>query len=158
MKYEHWFDSNSFSEVKYEILMKRKPILMKRCELCYIRCFFLCTVTLISFFVTFAQASQIGISILLAFAVFKLKLSDTVPVKSDTISLISIYYMICMLYSLTAMIWFTLVFMWKEKKKLPTFIRKVVFKFFTLFVIKQEQQDENNELIPSKYICLIYSN
>ena len=26
LKYEHWFDGHNFSEIKYEILIKRKPL------------------------------------------------------------------------------------------------------------------------------------
>ena len=50
---------------------------------------------------------QIGISILLSFAVFKLRLSDDVPVQSDSIPLINVYFTLCISFSLASMIWFS---------------------------------------------------
>jgi hypothetical protein len=69
--YDHWFDNYSFSEIKYQILMERKSLFVLQN---YVTpAVFLCILTLISFFIPFAQAMQIGISILLSFAVFKLR-------------------------------------------------------------------------------------
>ena len=50
---------------------------------------------------------QIGISILLSFAVFKLRLSDDVPVQSDSIPLINVYFTLCISFSLASMVWFS---------------------------------------------------
>jgi len=69
--YDHWFDNNSFSEIKYQILIERRSLFVLQN---YVTpAVFLCILTLISFFIPFAQAMQIGISILLSFAVFKLR-------------------------------------------------------------------------------------
>lgn len=91
IRYEHWFDNNSFSEIKYQILMSRKSLFVLQN---YVTpAIILCTLTLVSFFIPFPQgnfflllllfifnffflsnkAMQIGISILLSFAVFKLR-------------------------------------------------------------------------------------
>ena len=62
---------------------------------------------------------QIGISIMLAFSVFKLRLSDDVPVQSDSVPLINIYFTLCMMTALCAMLWFSLMNILRENKKLP---------------------------------------
>ena len=53
IKYDHWFDENSFSEIKYEILMKRKPLFVLQNYA--IAAVYLCTLTLVSFFIPFPQ-------------------------------------------------------------------------------------------------------
>ena len=79
IKYDHWFDNQSFSEIKYQILMKRKSLFVLQNYVT--AAVILCTLTLVSFFIPFAQEMQIGISILLSFAVFKLRLSDDVNIR-----------------------------------------------------------------------------
>ena len=57
------------------------------------------------------------------------RLSDDVPVQSDSIPLINIYFTLCMSFSLSAMIWFSLMNIYKEEKKIPRLIRIVVLKY-----------------------------
>lgn len=53
MKYEHWFDNNSFSEIKYTFLIRRKSLFVLQN---YVTpAVILCTLTLVSFFIPFAQ-------------------------------------------------------------------------------------------------------
>ena len=72
---------------------------------------------------------QIGISIMLAFSVFKLRLSDDVPVQSDIIPLINVYFTLCMSFSLSAMIWFSIKNVLVENKSVPKCLRYVVLKY-----------------------------
>ena len=127
IKYEHWFDDNSFSEIKYVILIKRKSLFVIQN---YVTpAVILCTLTLVSFFIPFPQAMQIGISILLTFAVFKLRLSDDVPVQSDSIPLINIYFTLCISFSLSSMLWFSALINIKEKKKMSKNLRKFILNY-----------------------------
>ena len=67
IKYEHWFDNNSFSEIKYKILMKRKSLFVIQN---YVSpAIILCTLTLVSFFIPFAQGFKIFFKF---FIIFKL--------------------------------------------------------------------------------------
>jgi hypothetical protein len=79
---------------------------------------------------------QIGISIVLSFSVFKLRLSDDVPVQSDTIPLINVYFTLCMSFALSAMIWFSLRNILVENKHVPNWIRYIIFNYiwYILFV------------------------
>jgi hypothetical protein len=79
---------------------------------------------------------QIGISIVLSFSVFKLRLSDDVPVQSDTIPLINVYFTLCMSFALSAMIWFSLRNILVENKHVPNWIRYLIFNYiwYILFV------------------------
>ncbi len=54
------------------------------------------------------------------------RLSDDVPVQSDSIPLINIYFTVCMGFSLSAMIWFSIMNMLKENKKVPKFCKWLV--------------------------------
>ncbi len=72
---------------------------------------------------------QLGISIMLAFSVFKLRLSDDVPVQSDSIPLINIYFTGCMSFSLSAMIWFSIMNILKENKVVPKWLRILTEKW-----------------------------
>jgi len=71
VKYENWVEHDSFTEIKYKILLKRKSLFV--IQNFVIPAVMLCILTLVSFFIPFAQEMQIGISILLSFAVFKLR-------------------------------------------------------------------------------------
>lgn len=53
VKYEHWFDESSFSEIKYKILIKRKALFVVQNYV--IPAIFLCIMTLNSFFIPFPQ-------------------------------------------------------------------------------------------------------
>ena len=72
---------------------------------------------------------QIGISILLSFAVFKLRLSDDVPAQSDSIPLINIYFTLCISFSLASMIWFSIIEYLKSKNKLSNVTRNFILKY-----------------------------
>ena len=73
---------------------------------------------------------QIGISILLSFAVFKLRLSDDVPVQSDSIPLINVYFTLCISFSLASMVWFSVLDYLKSRKRpLPKTIRMFIKNF-----------------------------
>jgi len=130
MKYENWIENDSFSEIRYKILIRRKPLFVL--QNCVIPAIMLCILTLVSFFIPFAQEMQIGISIMLAFSVFKLRLSDDVPVQADSVPLINIYFTLCMSFSLTAMVWFSIMNLLRERKKVPNFCRCIVQNNFCI--------------------------
>lgn len=132
IKYENWIENDSFSEIRYKILIRRKPLFVL--QNCVIPAIMLCVLTLVSFFIPFAQEMQIGISIMLAFSVFKLRLSDDVPVQADSVPLINIYFTLCMSFSLTAMVWFSIMNLLRERKKVPKFCRYIVVNYFCKFL------------------------
>jgi hypothetical protein len=94
----------------------------------------LCVLTLTSFFMPFGPGMQIGISIMLAFSVFKLRLSDDVPVQSDNIPLINIYFTMCMIFSLSAMIWFSIINGFREKNQVPKYMRFIVVNYICFLI------------------------
>jgi hypothetical protein len=84
---------------------------------------------------------QIGISILLSFAVFKLRLSDDVPVQSDSIPLINIYFTLCISFSLSSMVWFSFIDYKRESKKpLSKLFRHVVLKYVCAIMRIQKEE------------------
>jgi hypothetical protein len=127
-KYEHWIEDDYFSEIKYNILIKRKSLFVIQNYVS--SSLILSILTLVSFFIPFAQQMQIGISILLTFAVFKLRLSDDVPAQSDTIPLINVYYILCITLSLASMIWFSIIDYLKNRTEpLSKISRTIILKY-----------------------------
>ena len=53
IKYEHWFDDQAFSEIKYEILIQRKSLFVLQNYV--VPAVVLCSLTLTSFFIPFPQ-------------------------------------------------------------------------------------------------------
>ena len=95
---------------------------------------------------------QIGVSITLAFSVYKLRLSDDVPVQSDIIPLINIYFISCMFFSLSAMVWFSLKNIMIENQKCPTKLKyfvqhilwHIMFLKYKYRTIKHKNHEQNN--------------
>ena len=52
-KYEHWIEDDYFSEIKYNILIRRKSLFVLQNYVS--SALILCTLTLVSFFIPFAQ-------------------------------------------------------------------------------------------------------
>ena len=92
---------------------------------------------------------QIGISILLSFAVFKLRLSDDVPVQSDSIPLINVYFTLCISFSLASMVWFSFLDYMKERKKpLAKWLRVFVLKYLcSIMCIKLDDLRESKPFL-----------
>ena len=87
---------------------------------------------------------QIGISIMLAFSVFKLRLSDDVPVQSDSVPLINIYFTLCMMTALCAMLWFSFMNILRENKKIPGPLKCFVLKFLKCSSNKNNKEVRKN--------------
>jgi hypothetical protein len=143
IKYANWIENDTFSEIRYKILIQRKPLFV--IQNCVIPAIMLCILTLASFFIPFAQEMQIGISIMLAFSVFKLRLSDDVPVQSDSVPLVNIYFTICMSFSLAAMIWFSCVNLLKENKRVPKIIRTLVLNYICHIMCSKYIEQKRND-------------
>lgn len=109
---------------------------------------------------------QIGISILLAYSVFSLRLSEDVPSQSDSVHLISLYLTICMLFSLSAMTWFAIANKLREKKRLPYWLRWLAIDYLSWLVCatsmhrkavrmnKQQQQSKTSPRTPSTPVTI----
>ena len=139
-KYEHWIEDDYFSEIKYNILIRRKSLFVIQN---YVpSAIILSTLTLVSFFIPFAQQMQIGISILLAFAVFKLRLSDDVPAQSDSIPLINIYFTLCISFSLASMIWFSIYenYLNRRTEPLSKITRKIIINYLCIIMLIRLKQ------------------
>jgi len=147
MTYEQWIEEYPFSEIRYKLWIKRKSLFT--IQNFVTPAIFLCFLTLVSFFIPFAQEMQIGISILLSFAVFKLRLSDDVPVQSESIPLINVYFILCILYSLSSMVWFSLLNNLKEQKPLSNFFRQFLIQYvcFLMCIRTNNKNDTNKDKI-----------
>jgi hypothetical protein len=129
--YSNWIEKDYFSEIKYTLLMRRKSLFVLQNYVIPVQ--MLCILTLISFFMPLTQQMVIGISIMLSFAVFKLRLSEDVPVQSDSIPLINVYFSLCIFFSLLSMIWFSAYNYMKDSKLIfGAKIRSLILKRINL--------------------------
>ncbi|CAF1000133.1 unnamed protein product [Rotaria magnacalcarata] len=132
VEYPNWVEPETFFEINFTILIVRKPL--QAIYNTVVPALMLTTLTLVSFFIPFAQEMQIGISIMLAYSVFSLRLSDDVPSQSDSVHLISLYLTICMFFSLSAMTWFAVANKLREKKRLPYWLRWLALDYMCWMV------------------------
>ncbi|CAF4737424.1 unnamed protein product [Rotaria sp. Silwood1] len=130
--YPNWVEPDTFYEVNFTILIVRKPL--QAIYNTVVPALMLTTLTLVSFFIPFAQEMQIGISIMLAYSVFSLRLSEDVPSQSDSVHLISLYLTVCMFFSLSAMTWFAVANKLREKKRLPHWFRWFALNYVSWIV------------------------
>ncbi|UJR26885.1 hypothetical protein I4U23_008195 [Adineta vaga] len=161
--YPNWVEPDTFFEVNFTILIVRKPL--QAIYNTVVPALMLTTLTLVSFFIPFAQEMQIGISIMLAYSVFSLRLSEDVPSQSDSVHLISLYLTICMFFSLSAMTWFAIVNKLREKKRLPYWLRWLALDYISWIVcaasmhrkasraVKQEQM-KTSPITPSTPVAI----
>ena len=71
------------------------------------------------------------------------RLSEQVPVSSDSIPLISVYYIVCFFFSLTSMVWFAFLNNLKVKEKKRNSIRrKIKKKKIDISVFKYGSMDD----------------
>jgi hypothetical protein len=103
---------------------------------------------------------QIGISIMLAYSVFSLRLSEDVPSQSDSVHLISLYLTICMFFSLSAMTWFAIANKLREKKRLPYWLRWLALDYISWIVCatnmrRKARRAAKQELKPSPMTSVI---
>ncbi|CAF2433364.1 unnamed protein product [Rotaria sp. Silwood2] len=130
--YPNWVEPDTFYEVNFTILIVRKPL--QAIYNTVVPALMLTILTLVSFFIPFAQEMQIGISIMLAYSVFSLRLSEDVPSQSDSVHLISLYLTVCMFFSLSAMTWFAVANKLREKKRLPYWLRWFALNYISWIV------------------------
>ena len=89
-----------------------------------------------------ALAFHSGISIMLAYSVFSLRLSEDVPSQSDSVHLISLYLTVCMFFSLSAMTWFAIVNKLRERKRLPYWIRWFALDYISWIVFARNMHNK----------------
>ncbi|KAI3379489.1 hypothetical protein SNEBB_005444 [Seison nebaliae] len=125
--YSNWVESNSsFTEIKYKIFIRRKPL-----HITYnivLPCMMLSLLTLISFAIPFQQQVHICISTLLSYSVYSLLVSERVPAQSDSVPWISIYLTLTMGFTLSALMWFA----FTNEMKHQTQLAEKNGKFFRL--------------------------
>ena len=59
------------------------------------------------------------------------------PVQSETIPLINIYFTLCISFSLASMVWFSIINLLRDAKPLPNCIRCFVLKFLCCLISNQ---------------------
>jgi hypothetical protein len=78
------------------------------------------------FSVPYAQQLTLGLSVFLSFAVYSLRISSELPVQSEHIPTITIYYIVSIVLTLMVMLWFYLFNAIQASGHIPLFLLKIV--------------------------------
>ena len=76
---------------------------------------------------------------------FKLRFNNDIPVQSKSTPLLSIYMLICMVYTLFGMIWFALLNVLKDKKKLSNKLQYFLVYYVAKLFSKKNTQHSLND-------------
>ena len=128
---------NAYTEITFSFTFLRKPLYYV--VIAVVPCIILMAINLFSYFLPPASGERMGvvITILLAFAVFLQVISATLPRNSNSVSILSIFFIItmssCTFSFLTACLVITLVHKGSENgsKPPPVWIRKHVLRFLS---------------------------
>lgn len=137
--YDTWIEQKPFSEISYIILLKRRSQFVVND--CVVPAVFLSLLTLLSFFIPFSQQIVLDISIILSYSVLSLRISEEVPVQSESIPLLSIYFTACMGFSLLVILWFTILNRLKRKVNLPKFIAYFIIFYLAKFLTSYQMRE-----------------
>lgn len=70
--------------------------------------------------------------------VFYFRLNDNLPVQADTLPVLSLYFMLCMVFCIVGMVWFTVLNKMKERKNISKLIRYFIAYFLAYFLCSSE--------------------
>jgi len=121
-------------------------------------CFILNLVSLLAFFLPYASQLTISMSIFLTLAIYSLRVASDMPISSGNVPWISYYFLLGILYTFAALIWFVIANHLSTNNYLPTFmisIAKVLKGKEKSKKIKPIQVTEvvKNEMKPSCNKC-----
>ncbi|KAI3389620.1 hypothetical protein SNEBB_001334 [Seison nebaliae] len=116
--------TSTFTDVVYRIRIRRKPLHVLYNNV--LPCLMLSVLSLVSFSIPFQQQVQIGISTLISYSVFTLRLADDVPEQSETVPLINLHLTFCMGFTLAAMSWFACVQYMRDSQYIPPLLKRTI--------------------------------
>ena len=127
------FEDSSNSEISFVLHLERKPLYYMMNSV--FPCLILNMVTLLTFFMPFGNQVGLCMTGFMTFSVYSLRISTDMPVQSDFLPKITVYFILSITYSLITMFWFIQRNHWANKNSMPEFLEKfaeLLKKFFCL--------------------------
>ncbi|CAF0777634.1 unnamed protein product [Brachionus calyciflorus] len=128
--------------------------------------FLLNFMTILIYFLELNEQVKIILKIILTSSVYSLRVSNSIPVQSDYMTYVSLYYMFSLVFNLISFTWFTLSYQMKENNIMPrsvelfcVFIRRYLIEFRKIksqkvaSIIKVENIDDDIESKELKFLC-----
>ena len=114
-------------------------------------CLILNLVTLLSFMFPYVQQVTVNMTIFLTYAVYALRINNDLPTQSDFVPTIAIYFLISIIFTLLAMIWFFFCNQMTTKKYVPELFISII-QFIKKFSInfKKKQNKSRIEVLPKQ--------
>jgi hypothetical protein len=79
------------------------------------------------------------------------RFSNDIPVQSETVPLLSVYFLACMIYSLCGMIWFAAYNNLKDEISLPETIQKILVKYIARLFSSKKTRNQLVRTFTAKY-------
>lgn len=149
-----------YKELRYQITIKRKALYT--ITNIVIPALILSAITVVTFFIPFPQAISIGISVILSYSVLSIRymnflinqiqkinfilnlirLNDSIPVQSEVLPLLVLYFIICMFLTLGGMMSLSFLNRMKEKKIIPKILKNFSVYLLTLIFSASKSRKE----------------
>ncbi|CAF0940104.1 unnamed protein product [Brachionus calyciflorus] len=144
------FDNYISNDVKFYLKLRRRPLYFMVNGV--LPCLVLNLITALAFFIPFASQVSLTMTIILTFSIYSLRVANDIPVQSDYLPLITVYFMVSTIYSILSLIWFIAANHMLAKSKIPSFMLKLSKLFFT------GQRKKSEKIVPHEIIVVDVSN
>ncbi|CAF1026896.1 unnamed protein product [Brachionus calyciflorus] len=134
------FEDYISRDVKFHLKLSRRPLYFMVNGV--LPCLVLNLITVLAFFMPFASQVSLTMTIILTSSIYSLRVANDIPVQSDYLPLITIYFMVSTLYSILTLIWFIIANQMLAKSKIPNFMLKLSKLFFTC------QRKKTEKIVP----------
>ena len=129
-------DRNPFEETQNKIIVIRLDLSRK--PLYYMisgvfPCIVLNIVSILAFLFPYAQQVTLGMTMLLTYGIYAIRVSSDLPIQSDYLPTISIYYITSLLLTVIAMIWFFYFNHLQTQNSIPSCLLKVAIFLRNIF-------------------------
>ena len=134
----------SYGSVVFELHFSRKPLFYVINSI--FPCIILNVVTFVAFSFPYAQQLTISLTIFLSYAVYALRISSDLPVQSEFIPFITIYYIASIFLTFVSMLWFCLLNRMQTKNHIPFLLKKLAILITNIRRTKKSFKIKNSEI------------
>ena len=134
----------NYGSVVFELQLSRKPLFYVINSI--FPCVILNVVTFVAFSFPYAQQLTISLTIFLSYAVYALRVSTDLPVQSEFIPFITVYYIASIFLTFLSMIWFCFLNRMQTKNHIPLLLRKLAILVLNIPIFKKPFKIKNSKI------------
>ena len=143
----------NYGSVVFELQLSRKSLFYVINSI--FPCIILNIVTFVTFSFPYAQQLTISLTIFLSYAVYALRISADLPVQSEFIPFITIYYIASIFLTFLSMLWFCFLNRMQTKSHIPLLLRKLAILVTNNRILRIVFKNKKNLYKKSDDICVI---